>query len=432
MPFETPPAPQRRIAVIGGGISGMAAAWMLAPQDQVTLFEAAPRLGGHARTVMAGKRGDQPVDTGFIVFNHVNYPHLTALFHALGVPTAPSSMSFGASFDAGRCEYALNTLDTVFATRRNIVDPRFLRMIRDIVRFNKLADGVALDGMTMGQLCDHLGLGTWFRERYIQPFSGAIWSTPKEQIMQFPARAMVDFFRNHALLGYEGQHQWHTVRGGSVEYVHRLTDDLRVRGVDLRTATPVAGVRRTAEGVDVRAQGADWQPFDDVIFATHSDDTLRLLADATPAERAALGAVAYQDNEAVLHADASIMPKRRKTWASWTYTEHSAADRDKIALSYWMNSLQPIPHDDLLIVTLNATRPIDERKIYDTHTFRHPVYDLAAFKAQEAIRRFNGTQHTWFCGAWMRNGFHEDGFASAVDVVDAMRSAAAPTALAAQ
>ena len=432
MPFETPPTPQRRIAVIGGGISGMAAAWMLAPQDHVTLFEAAPRLGGHARTVMAGKRGDQPVDTGFIVFNHVNYPHLTALFHALGVPTAPSSMSFGASFDAGRCEYALNTLDTVFASRRNIVDPRFLRMIRDILRFNKLAEGVALDGMTMGELCDHLGLGRWFRERYIQPFSGAIWSTPKEQIMQFPARAMVEFFRNHALLGYNGQHQWHTVRGGSVEYVSRLADDLRVRGVDLRTGTPVAGVRRTAQGVEVRAHGDAWQGFDAVIFATHSDDTLRLLADPSAQESAALGAVGYQDNHAVLHCDASIMPRRRKTWASWTYTEHSPADRERIALSYWMNSLQPIPQDDLMIVTLNATRPIDERKIYDTHTFRHPVYDLAAFKAQEQIRGFNGTNNTWFCGAWMRNGFHEDGFASAVDVVDAMRKVELPSALAAE
>jgi len=421
MPFERPTASPRHIAVIGAGITGMAAAWMLAPFQRVTLIEAAPRLGGHARTVMAGKRGDQPVDTGFIVFNHANYPNLTAMFDALNVPTVKSNMSFGASFDGGACEYNLNSLDSIFATRRNIADPRFLRMIRDIVHFNKNAKRAASDpDMTIGQLMDRLGVGKWFRERYIQPFSGAIWSTPKSQIMHFPAAAMVRFFENHALLGYSGQHQWYTVQGGSVEYVRRLEADLRVRGVDIRLGAPVAGVRRNPNGAEVRITGGAWEAFDDVIFATHSDDTLAMLSDATEAERANLGAVAYQDNFAVLHADASVMPKRKKCWASWTYTEHSAADREKIALSYWMNSLQPIPEDDLHIVTLNPTRPINEALIYDTHTFRHPVFDLGALAAQDRIRATNGTGSTWFCGAWMRNGFHEDGFASAVDVVTAM------------
>lgn len=421
MPFERPTASPRHIAVIGAGITGMAAAWMLAPFQRVTLIEAAPRLGGHARTVMAGKRGDQPVDTGFIVFNHANYPNLTAMFDALNVPTVKSSMSFGASFDGGACEYNLNSLDSIFATRRNIADPRFLRMIRDIVHFNKNAKRAATDpAMTIGQLMDRLGVGKWFRERYIQPFSGAIWSTPKSQIMNFPAAAMVRFFENHALLGYSGQHQWYTVQGGSIEYVRRLEADLRVRGVDIRLGAPVAGVRRNPNGAEVRITGGDWEAFDDVIFATHSDDTLAMLSDATEAERANLGAVAYQDNFAVLHADASVMPKRKKCWASWTYTEHSAADREKIALSYWMNSLQPIPEDDLHIVTLNPTRPIDEALIYDTHTFRHPVFDLGALAAQDRIRATNGTANTWFCGAWMKNGFHEDGFASAVDVVTSM------------
>lgn len=421
MPFETPARHPRRIAVIGGGISGMAAAWLLAPGDRVTLFEAAPRLGGHARTVVAGRNGDQPVDTGFIVFNHANYPNLTAMFEALDVPTTPSTMSFGASFDAGACEYNLNSLDQIFASRRNLADPRFLRMIRDILHFNRNALKAARDpAMTIGELLDTLGVGRWFRERYIAPFSGAIWSTPKEQIMRFPARAMVRFFENHALLGYSGQHQWHTVQGGSVEYVRRLTLDLTARGVDLRTSAPVAAVRRGPAGVEVRAKGGESEQFDSVIFATHSDDTLAMLADATPDERATLGAVRYQDNHAVLHADASLMPKRRKVWASWTYTEHSPADRERISLSYWMNSLQPIPHDDLHIVTLNPTRPIDERLIYDTNTFRHPVFDLAAFAAQDRIRATNGANNTWFAGAWMRNGFHEDGFASAVDVVEAM------------
>ena len=420
MPFEPRPAHPRRIAVIGAGISGMAAAWLLAPEARVTLIEAAPRLGGHARTVMAGKRGDQPVDTGFIVFNHANYPNLTAMFDALDVPTVPSNMSFGASFDGGRCEYNLNSLDQIFASRRNLGDPRFLRMIRDILRFNTRAEAAATPGMTIGELCDALGLGRWFRERYIQPFSGAIWSTPKEQIMDFPARAMVDFFRNHALLGYSGQHQWYTVAGGSVEYVSRLEDDLRAKGVDIRKGAPVAGIRRPGPGAELRLQGGEWEHFDAVIMATHSDTALSVLADPSPAEAAALAAVRYQDNHAVLHADPSMMPKRRKCWASWSYTEHSPADREKISLSYWMNSLQPIPHDDLHVVTLNPTRDIRDELIYDTHTFSHPVYDLAAFDAQKAIRGFNGTRDTWYCGAWMRNGFHEDGFASAVDVVQAM------------
>lgn len=420
MPFEPVPTTPRRIAVIGGGISGMAAAWLLAPGQRVTLIEAGARLGGHARTVMAGKRGDQPVDTGFIVFNHANYPNLTAMFEALDVPTAPSSMGFGASFDSGACEYSLASLDTIFASRRNIADPRFLRMIRDILHFNSNAAKVAREDMTIGALMDELGTGRWFRERYIQPFSGAIWSTPKEKIMDFPARAMIDFFRNHALLSANGQHQWHTVRGGSVEYVTRLTRDLLARGVDIRTSAPVEGVRRTVDGVEVRLYGGAWEAFDEVIFATHSDDTLGLLADASPAETAALSAIGYQDNQAVLHSDASIMPKRRKVWSSWTYTEHSAEDRERISLSYWMNALQPIPQDDLLIVTLNSNRTIREDRVYDSHTFRHPVYDSAAFGAQAAIRAMNGTRNTWFCGAWMKNGFHEDGFASAVDVVQAM------------
>lgn len=420
MPFESTPLAPRHIAVIGAGISGMAAAWLLAPGNRVTLIETAPRLGGHARTVLAGKRGDQPVDTGFIVFNHANYPNLTAMFEALDVPTAPSSMGFGASFDNGDCEYALESLDTLFASRRNIADPRFLRMLRDILRFNARALEVARDDMTIGALMDELRMGRWFRERYIQPFSGAIWSTPKDKIMDFPARGMMEFFKNHALLSANGQHQWHTVRGGSVEYVRRLERDLRLRGVDIRLGTGVCGVRRGAQGPEVRQTGADWQAYDEVILATHSDTALQLMADAPATQRDALAAIRYQDNEAVLHADVSIMPRRRKVWSSWTYTEHSAADRERISLSYWMNALQPIPKDDLMIVTLNSTRQIREDLIYDSHTFRHPVYDRAAFAAQGVLRAMNGQDGIWLAGAWMKNGFHEDGFASAVDVAQAM------------
>jgi predicted NAD/FAD-binding protein len=422
MPFEMIDMPARRIAIIGGGISGLAGAYLMSQRHRVTLFEAESRLGGHARTVTAGKRGDQPVDTGFIVFNHVNYPHLTALFEKLGVPTAPSNMSFCASFDAGQYEYALGSLDQVFATRRAAFDPRHLRMIRDILHFNKNGHGVAAanPGLTIGGLLTKLGTGAWFRDRYILPFSGAIWSTPTTQILDFPALAMMDFFRNHALLNATGQHQWHTVRGGSVEYVTRLAAHLERAAVNLRTGTPVDSVTRGVDGVEVKARGAEAERFDEVIFATHSDVTLRLLADPTEAERRALGAVRYQTNDAVLHCDTSFMPKRRKCWSSWAYVERGPEDRARISLSYWMNSLQPIPQDDPIFVTLNANHPVREECIYDTYSFDHPVYDMAALQAQDDIRGLNGRNRTWFSGAWLHSGFHEDGFKSAVDVARAM------------
>lgn len=422
MPFEMPPGPRPRIAVIGGGISGMAAAHLLADRAEVTLIEAAPRLGGHARTVIAGRRGDQPVDTGFIVFNKVNYPHLTALFDRLEVPYTESSMSFGASFGGGAMEYALHSLDTLFAQRRRVADPRFLRMLRDILHFNAHAEkALRHPGLTIREFLRELGTGAWFRDRYLLPFSGAIWSTPCEGVLDFPAEALVRFFRNHHLMSTEGQHQWYTVRGGSAEYVRHLHALLDAQGVALRLGRPVAAVRR-APGPEVLMQGGAWEGFDEVVFATHSDDTLRLLADPSAQERAALGAVSYQPNEAVLHCDAALMPQRRKVWSSWVYVEPAGPRPDRIALSYWMNSLQPIPQDDPMFVTLNPVAPIRAETIYDTATFRHPVYDLAALKGQQAVRALNGTRATWFCGAWMRNGFHEDGFASAVDVVQAMAS----------
>jgi predicted NAD/FAD-binding protein len=423
MPFETGASIPKRIAVIGAGISGMGAAHMLAPSHKVTLFEAEPRLGGHARTVMAGKRGDQPVDTGFIVFNYANYPHLAALFSELEVPVAPSNMSFGVSIDGGRLEYALHSLDALFAQRTNAVTPGFLRMVRDIFKFNKSALRVATadPSLTIGQLLDRLGTGSWFRDYYLLPFSGAIWSTPKERILDFPAHSMMRFFDNHALLGATGQHQWYTVQGGSIQYVTRLEAAMRASGVDLRLGAGVNGVRRSETGVEIKARGGEWEMFDEVVFACHSDDALAMLSDAAPREAKALGAVRYQPNDIVLHADTQMMPKRRKTWASWVYTEQSGAAADRIDLTYWMNSLQPIPQDDPHFVTLNSRRPIREELIYDQTVMRHPVYDLAALAAQEDVRAFNGTNRTWFCGAWMRNGFHEDGLATAVDVVEAIR-----------
>ncbi|GAA6175621.1 NAD(P)/FAD-dependent oxidoreductase [Sulfitobacter pacificus] len=436
MPFDKQASPQlptpghRSIAVIGAGISGMGAAHRLTASHNVTLFESGARLGGHARTVVAGKNGDQPVDTGFIVFNYANYPRLAALFNELDVPVIKSDMSFGASIDGGRMEYALHSVDAIFAQRRNAVNPAFLRMVRDIVKFNKNAVRVARDqSLTIAEFIKVLGLGRYFRDYYLAPLSGAIWSTPTQKIMDFPAHAMVSFLNNHALLDYSGQHQWYTVQGGSTQYVQRLEAAMVAKGVDIRLNAAVQGVRRSDAGVEVKTWGGEWERFDEVVFATHSDDSLAMLTDADGAEQKALGAVKYQPNDVVLHADASIMPKRRKTWASWVYTEDRKAQSDRIDLTYWMNSLQPIPENDPHFVTLNTKRAIREELIYDQVTLRHPVYDLGALAAQKEVAAFNGTRGTWFCGAWMGHGFHEDGLKSAMTVVEAIeRRAALPIA----
>lgn len=422
MPFETGLPVRRKIAVIGGGISGMGAAYELGETHDVTLIEAEPRLGGHARTIMAGKHGNQPVDTGFIVFNYANYPNLARIFDQLDVPVVKSDMSFGASVRGGGLEYGLASFAAVFAQRRNLLSPRFIGMLRDIVRFNAQAPAKAASHKdhSIGDFLDELGTGDWFRDYYLMPLSGAIWSTPKERIMDFPAQALIQFFENHALMNYSGQHQWYTVQGGSISYVDRLEQAMRAQGVQMRLGCPVDAVRRTASGPEVKLSGGDWEVFDEVIFATHSDDTLRLLSDPTEAESTALGAIGYQPNDVVLHADSDVMPRKRAVWSSWNYSETPAKRDGQIDITYWMNKLQPIPQTDPHFVTLNSTRPIREELIYDQVTLRHPVYDLAALRAQGQVRAMNGASNTWFCGAWMRNGFHEDGLSSGIDVAEAI------------
>ena len=416
----------RSIAVIGAGISGMGAAYRLAKGHKVTLFEAEKRLGGHARTRMAGPRGDQPVDTGFIVFNYANYPHLAELFAELKVPVVESNMSFGASIAGGKLEYGLASLGALFAQKRNIANPKFWRMVRDILRFNARAVAAAQDpGLTIGGLMQKLRMGDYFRNHYLLPLSGAIWSTPTEKILEFPAHAMIRFFQNHALLGIYGQHQWYTVQGGSVEYVSRLGVAMAERGVQTRLGCAVEAVRRTGTGVEIKAPGAEWEAFDEVVLATHSDVSLRLLADASAEERAMLEAIRYQPNDIVLHSDASLMPRKRSVWSSWTYAEGPEKALERIDLTYWMNSLQPWLTRDQFFVTLNTTRPIREDLIWDRVTLHHPVYDLAALAAQEKAAAMNGANATWFCGAWMKNGFHEDGLSSAMDVVRGIEARAA-------
>jgi hypothetical protein len=424
MPFETFAPSTRRIAVIGGGISGLAAAHLLAQDHAVVLFEADKRLGGHAHTVMAGKRGDQPVDMGFIVFNRVNYPNLSALFGKLEVPVAESAMSFGASIGGGWLEYGLANPGALLAKRSNLLRPGFGRMLLDILRFNRRAEGVLRSGMTLRDLLAALGTSGWFRDYYITPFTGAIWSTPVQGILDFPAHPMVQFFKNHGLMAVSGQHQWETVRGGSVEYVRRLSARLERQGAELRLGAQVAGVRRVPGGAMIRAAGGEWEMFDEVIFACHSDQALALLTDASEDERRNLAAICYQANEAVLHSDASLMPRAKRAWSSWNYVEAAGARPEKIALTYWMNSLQPIPQDDPMFVTLNPVKPVDPRRIMRQETFYHPVFDLGAMAAQARLRAMNGARATWFAGAWMRNGFHEDGFVSALDVVGGVQARA--------
>ncbi|MEL7256304.1 MAG: FAD-dependent oxidoreductase [Pseudomonadota bacterium] len=422
MPFENVAPARRKIAIIGAGITGLGAAWRLSEEHDVTLYEAEPRLGGHARTIMAGKNGDQPVDTGFIVFNYANYPNLAELFKALDVPVAKSSMSFGASVRGGRMEYGLDGAPAFFAQKRNAISPKFWGMLRDIFRFNAKATELAAanENLTIGEFLDRMGMGVWFRNYYLLPLTGAIWSTPTEKILDFPAHAMIRFMQNHALLNYSGQHQWYTVAGGSQSYVDRLDSALRARGVRMRLGAPIASVRRKTTCVELRAEGAEWELYDHVIFATHGDDSLKMLSDASPQEQAALGAVKYQANDVVLHCDTSVMPKRRAVWSSWNYAEAPTRREGQIDITYWMNSLQPIPMDDLHFVTLNSERPIREDLIYDQTVLRHPVYDLEMLQAQDKVRAFNGTQNTWYCGAWMRNGFHEDGLATGLEVADAI------------
>lgn len=421
MSFDAMPIRPQRIAVIGGGISGLSTAYLLAPHHAVTLFESASQLGGHARTVVAGVRGDQPVDTGFIVFNYANYPNLTRMFQDLDVPVAKSDMSFGASINGGEIEYGLRDLRALTAQKRNLLRPGYLRMLRDILRFNDQAEALATDDRTtIGELMDKLKLGEWFQRYYLMPVCGAIWSTPPAEIRNFPARSLVQFFSNHALLSTSGQHQWWTVDGGSVEYVRRLESHLRGRGVAIYTKSKVQSVERSDTQVIVHSDAGPVAPFDQVVFACHSDQALRLLAHPTVQERAALSAIRFQDNQMFLHRDTSQMPRRKAAWSSWVYKADTSKEETAIGVTYWMNKLQNIPDADPLFVSLNPSEPVQDHLVYDQKTFRHPIFDVAAMAAQQELKGMQGQHNTWFAGAYTRHGFHEDGFASAARIARLM------------
>ena len=427
MPFDQFQNEKPSVAVIGGGIAGLSTAWALSETAHVTVLEKDAKFGGHARTVVAGKDGGVSVDTGFIVFNFANYPHLTRLFRDLDVPIEKSNMSFGVSAEAGRIEYALSSLDTLFAQRRNAGNPAFLRMIADVVRFNQRAEAVAVsDDITVNDLIERLRLGPWFRDYYLLPMCGAIWSTPSVSVGDFPARTLVRFFKNHALMSVNGQHQWWTVTGGSWQYVSRLQNALIQRGVVMRPKADVRSVQRINGRVVLNVEGAGPQTFDHVVFASHADQTLRMLADPSKAEETALSKVRFQDNHAYLHADPSQMPVRQKCWSSWVYQSANTdrAEPQSVGVTYWMNKLQNIDPANPLFVTLNPSTPISEDLIYDQNTFRHPVFDHGALSAQKEIGNLQGERNTWFAGAWLRHGFHEDGIASGYRVARALQRSA--------
>jgi len=414
-----------KIAVIGTGIAGLSAAYLLNRSYDVTVYEKEARLGGHSRTVDV-RHGDRTiaVDTGFIVFNQQNYPNLTALFRHLDVPVKNSDMSFALTVGNGWLEWGAKDLAAILGQRRNLIRPQFIKLFADVMRFNKdaLAEVKRAPDVSVGGLLQRMGLGDWFRRHYLLPMAGAIWSCPPCQMLEFPASSLVQFFANHNLLSVSGQPQWMTVDGGSQKYVERLAASLEGQ---VRVACGAVRVERTARGARVTDASGETRTYDEVVLACHSDEALALLADASAEESAGLGAIRYQPNRAVLHKDESFMPKRKACWASWVYHSDGAGEEPAISVSYWMNNLQGIDKRYPLFVTLNPAKPIAPEDTFDTHLFAHPVFDFAAMRAQTDIMAMQGARNTWFCGAYLGYGFHEDGLKSGMKVAE-MLGAPAP------
>jgi predicted NAD/FAD-binding protein len=408
-----------RIAVIGAGIGGLASAWLLSRRHEVTLFEANDYLGGHTHTHRVCLGGRQyAVDSGFIVFNPRHYPLFTALLAELGVASHPTTMSFSVHNEASGLEYNATSLDTLFCQRRNLLAPRFLGMIRDLLRFYREAPRLLTGdgpGPTLGEYLSQGRYGAAFRDDHLVPMASALWSSPPAQILSFPARFLVQFMANHQMLRLRGRPEWRVVSGGSAHYVEALRARWQVRE---RLGCPVHSVRRAARAVGVAHAGGT-EHFDHVVLACHSDQALALLADASAAERAILGAITYQSNEAVLHTDRSVLPRQPKAWAAW----NAFVPRDPGApctVSYCMNLLQGLDSPEPLIVTLNRSAAIDPAKILRTMHYAHPVHTHEARGAQLRRGEIQGINRTWFAGAYWGWGFHEDGMRSATAVAAAL------------
>ena len=433
LPLPADQTTRLNIAVVGSGVAGLSAAWLLAQRHHVTLYEADDRLGGHSNTVdvVLQGGGQAAVDTGFIVYNEAAYPNLSALFAHLGVATQPSEMSFAVSLDNGALEYSGTDLNGLFAQRSNLVSPRFWAMLRDLLRFYRQAprDVARLGLMSLDDYLDSRGYGRAFRDDHLYPMAAAIWSTPAAQVGQYPAAAFVRFCENHQLLQLSNRPLWRTVRGGSRMYVQQLVAAL---GDDrIRLGSGVTALRRTERGVVVgTGDGQRAETYDHVVVATHADQALRLLPDASAAERKLLGAFGYSRNCAVLHSDATLMPRRRAVWSSWNYS----ADRQPggsagagLSVTYWMNRLQQIGDEQTpLFLTLNPLRPPQPERLIRTEVYEHPVFNAGAMAAQSQLWSLQGQRRTWFCGAYFGAGFHEDGLQAGLAVAEALGGVSRP------
>jgi uncharacterized protein len=415
---------QRKIAIVGSGIAGLAAAHALNAHADVTLFEAGSYFGGHTNTVdltLPTPQGPvtHGIDTGFLVFNERTYPHLIKLLAELDVTTAKSDMSFSVQVPQKNSvlEWSGSSLSTVFAQRSNLLNPRFWRMLRDLMRFNKLATQIAesgADAQLMQPLEEFLQtnrFSTEFRDWYLLPMLGCIWSCPTAQMLKFPVATMVRFCHNHGLLQVNDRPQWWTVTGGAKHYIEKIITNI----ADKRLNTAVHCIARDSRGVHI-VTSAGTERFDKVIIATHSDQALAMLQQPSHVETQTLSAISYQANKAVLHTDASVLPHRKAAWAAWNYErvqrDPSQPDKANVCLHYLINKLQPIPFEQPVIVSLNPTKPIAPEHVLGTFDYAHPVFDLAAIKAQTSIPALQGQQNTYFCGAWTGYGFHEDGLKS--------------------
>ena len=406
-----------KIAVVGAGVSGLVSALLLAEHHDVTLFEAAGYPGGHTNTVeVATETGTLAVDTGFIVFNDRNYANFERLLARLGVASQPSDMSFSVSDEHGRFEYAATSANGLWATRSNLLSPRFTRMVAEVPRFQRvLRELLASDrdpDLSLAELLRREGFSTYFVERLIVPQVAAVWSADPHAMDRFPARFLATFFANHGMLSLRGRPQWSVVRGGSRTYVEAICRQL---GDRLRLRAPVERVRRVDDGVEVRVVGEEGQRFDQVVLATHSDQALDLLSEPHPLERELLGAIPYQLNEAVLHTDVSLLPRRRRAWASWNYhlLEHPS---DRATVTYHMNRLQSLPGDREFCVTLNRSEAIAPEAVIARFEYAHPVFTPQGLTAQARAGEINGTDRIHFAGAYWGSGFHEDGVRSALAV----------------
>ena len=450
-PLTTPSTAARpRVAIIGSGISGLAAAHRLAGAADITLFEADDYFGGHTHTVdvtLPSKNDPSNlvthgVDTGFLVFNERTYPQLIRLFAELGVTTAKSDMSFSVKVPASQpasphrqhaaLEWSGSSLNSVFAQRANLLNWRFLRMLRDILRFNQRCTALAQSGAEAAMqqpLADFLtqeNLSNEFRDWYFLPMMGCIWSCPTDQMLQFPVATMIRFCHNHGLLQVADRPQWWTVAGGARHYVEKIVANI----ADKRLSTRVHAIQRDVDGVRItsgKLNSPQVEAFDKVILATHSDQALSLLAKPTAAEQAILGAIRYQPNRAVLHTDTAVLPKRPLAWAAWNYERAAENQREssQVCLHYLLNLLQPLPFEQPVIVSLNLVSGIDEDAILGSFDYSHPVFDLAAIRAQKELPALQGQQHTYFCGAWTGYGFHEDGLKSGLHAACELLQAAA-------